>query len=53
MPNVSLVARREISGKSVTLTIDSAAYDEYSPTGILFYEAVKEVRYGREEQEEQ
>jgi len=27
-------------GKSVTLKIDSAAYDEYSPTGI-FYEAVK------------
>jgi hypothetical protein len=26
--------------KSVTLKIDSAAHDEYSPTGI-FYEAVK------------
>jgi len=42
-----------MSGKSVTLKIDSAAYDEYSTTGILFYEAVKEMLYGVEEQEEE
>ncbi len=34
-------------GKSVILKIDSVAYDEYSATGIFFFEAVKEREYGR------